>query len=196
VIFKNRYRIKFHKPTKNTAIAFGVAAVLVGLDLLTKFFAAEYLKPLRSVNLLSLGDTQILNLTYAENTGAAFSSFEGMRWFLVAAVLIYVLVALFLILTRLVKRPFTVWSLCLVIAGGVGNGIGRITDGYVVDFIDFRVINFAIFNVADICAVVGAIALFISVIIDTREEKKTADPEQQGTAEDSYVKTENETHES
>jgi signal peptidase II len=194
VILKDRFNLRFYKPTRNTAIAFAVAALLVGLDLLTKFFAVEYLKPLQSVNLITIDGKQVLNLTYVENTGAAFSLFEGMRWLLIGAVLLYVLAALFMIFTRLVRRPFTVWSLCLVIAGGVGNGIGRVADGYVVDFIDFRIINFAIFNVADMCAVIGAIALFIFVVADTGKDKKTAKAGEQAAtenAEDSYTETEN-----
>ncbi|MGN1423497.1 MAG: signal peptidase II, partial [Oscillospiraceae bacterium] len=62
----------------------------------------------------------------------------------------------------------------LIIGGGIGNLIDRIfNNGLVVDFIDFRIINFAIFNFADICAVCGAALLFIMVVIDeVRDNKK------------------------
>ena len=64
-----------------------------------------------------------------------------------------------------------IWSLALILAGGTGNLIDRVTRGFVVDFIDVRIINFAVFNIADICAVIGGIMLFLSVIIVEHKEK-------------------------
>ena len=52
----------------------------------------------------------------------------------------------------------------MVSAGGIGNLIDRIAKGYVVDFIDFRLIHFPVFNVADIFVTVGAIFIFVSII--------------------------------
>ena len=60
--------------------------------------------------------------------------------------------------------------MALILAGGVGNLIDRLITGSVVDFIDFRLINFAVFNVADICAVVGSIGLLVFVLYDEIKE--------------------------
>ena len=63
------------------------------------------------------------------------------------------------------------FSLSLILAGGVGNLIDRISLGYVIDFIDVRLIHFAIFNVADMCITVGAILLCLAVLIEDKREK-------------------------
>lgn len=52
----------------------------------------------------------------------------------------------------------------LIVAGGIGNLIDRVIRGEVVDFIDVRIINFAVFNVADICAVLGALGLLLLLL--------------------------------
>ena len=81
--------------------------------------------------------------------------------------------------------------MALIVAGGLGNLIDRVIRGEVVDFIDVRIINFAVFNVADICAVLGAIGLLLFVVIDEIKEQKNkrsakknenADDKEQNTA--------------
>ena len=155
------------RPTRTAFIALGVALLLTLLDQYTKYLVIERIKPLRSLNILSAGDLQLLNFTYLENTGAAFSSFEGMRPFLIIVVLIFVITALFLLITGRVKQNLTVWAVSLTVAGGLGNLIDRVANGFVVDFIDLRFIHFAVFNVADMCAVTGALLLLFSIL---REE--------------------------
>lgn len=119
----------------------------------------------------------LFHLTYVQNTGAAFSSFEGMRW---------LFVALFAALTVAVvweyfkkPMPFTKldrWCLAAVYGGGLGNVIDRIRLGYVVDMIDVDFMEFAVFNVADCFIVCGSILLMISMIFFNKkfwkEEKK------------------------
>ena len=89
-------------------------------------------------------------------------------------------IALFSIfLYLLVRRPkskLLVISLCLILSGGVGNLIDRITQGYVVDYVDFRLIHFAVFNFADCCAVIGTgllifYFLWTDVILTKRQKK-------------------------
>ena len=63
-------------------------------------------------------------------------------------------------------------SVCLIISGGIGNMIDRLALGYVVDFIDFRLINFAVFNVADTFVCVGAGLLILALVIDLIKEAK------------------------
>ena len=90
-----------------------------------------------------------------------------------------------------VRRPWYILSFSLVIGGGVGNLIDRIfNDGNVIDFIDVRIINFAIFNFADICAVCGGILLCVLVIIDEvrdvrkkKAEKASVDDNAESTEE-------------
>ena len=82
-----------------------------------------------------------------------------------------------MILTKRIKKTAYIWSFSLIAAGGIGNLIDRIVHNYVIDFIDFRIIKFAVFNFADICAVVGTALLMVFYIIEevkkSKEKKKT-----------------------
>lgn len=161
-----------------TYISLAVAAVLVGIDQLTKWLAATYIKPQQSVNLISIGGKEWLNLTYQENTGAAFSILRDKQLFLIILTSIIILGVIILILTKRIKKTAYIWSFSLIIAGGIGNLIDRIVHNYVIDFIDFRIIKFAVFNFADICAVVGTVMLIVFYIIEeiknSKEKKKAA----------------------
>jgi signal peptidase II len=145
-------------------------AVLIAVDRFTKWLAAVNLnapgKP-RSVNIINISDTNILNFTYVENTGAAFSILQGQRLFLVLTTGLLVTGLLIFLLTDRLKSKLMIISLVLVTSGGAGNLIDRVFYGFVIDFIDFQVINFAIFNFADICVVTG---VFLAVFATIREE--------------------------
>lgn len=71
-----------------------------------------------------------------------------------------------------VNGKLEIFSLSLLLSGGVGNLIDRISLGYVIDYIDFRIINFAIFNLADICICVGAFLLCVAVYYSDKKEKE------------------------
>jgi lipoprotein signal peptidase len=118
-----------------------------------------------------------VNLTYVLNTGAAFSIFEGGRFFLIPLTLIMILAGLYLINNKKTTEKFTLWVLTLITAGGIGNLIDRIFRGAVIDYIDLDIDisfikTFAIFNFADMCVVVGGIALVISLIISIIKDAK------------------------
>lgn len=153
-------------------ISLVVAAAFVGIDQLTKFLAVEYLKPLDTVSLIKFGETEVLNLTYCENDGAAFSILGGKQIFLIILTSVAILAALYLLFAKRVKNKGYIWSIAFLVSGGIGNLIDRVLNGFVVDFIDFRLINFAVFNVADICAVCGCISLVIFFIIDEVKSSK------------------------
>lgn len=112
----------------------------------------------------------VFHLTYAENKGAGFSILSGQRWFLIAvtsAVLIAIIIAL---IRHAIPKGLASWGAYCVISGAVGNLIDRIRQGYVVDLFDFRAINFAIFNVADILVCVGAGLFALWAIIGITQE--------------------------
>ena len=153
-------------------VALAVAAGLIGLDQLTKILVDSNMKPNESIPLITIGDTQVLRLTNVRNPGAAFSILEGKQIFLVIFTAIIVLAMLYLMISKKVKRTPYIWSMSLIVAGGIGNLIDRIIRGEVVDFIDVKIINFAIFNVADICAVLGSAGLLIFVVADEIKEHK------------------------
>ena len=135
--------------------------ILVAADQIIKLWAARTLMPVGTMDFIRFGDLEILGLRYAENTGAAFSSFRGAKWFLI--VLVSVMLIGFLIFTvrYKYKRPFFLISAVMIRSGGLGNLIDRVRQGYVVDYLDVKLFNFAVFNFADICVVLGAMFMII-----------------------------------
>ena len=112
----------------------------------------------------------VFHLTYVQNTGAAFSSFQGMQWlFLVIFILFTVAVVWEFSKKRLPFTTFDRWCIALVYAGGLGNMIDRIRLGYVVDMIAVDFINFPVFNVADCFITCGCIALLVHLIFFVRD---------------------------
>ena len=119
----------------------------------------------------------LFHLTYVQNTGAAFSSFEGMQWLFA---LIFALFTVGLVWEFSKKRwGFTDlerWLLVAVYAGGLSNMIDRLRLGYVVDMICLDFIRFPVFNVADCFITCGCIALIVHLVFCNKafwkEEKK------------------------
>lgn len=144
-----------------------VAVLLVAVDQIVKNWAAET---------LTKGDIAIIEnvlyLKYAENTGVAFSMFSDNRWILVGVTSIMLAAVLAFFLSGKVSGKLEVFSLSLLLSGGVGNLIDRVSLGYVIDYIDVRIINFAIFNIADICICVGAFLLCVAVYFSDKKEKE------------------------
>lgn len=121
-------------------------------------------------NLMELGQSipiidSVFYLTSTTNTGAAFSLLEGKRWlFLALAVLVIVLLITFL----WAERPRNFYPLLgfgLLLAGSIGNFIDRVFFGHVYDLFDFRLINFAVFNIADIGITLGALSLLVWIVV-------------------------------
>lgn len=138
-----------------------VFAATVLLDRLTKAWA---MGPLREAGDLPLWEG-VFHFHYTENRGAAFGMFQGMGWvFIAITVLALAVVAVVLWKTRGKMHPLLSVCLGLLASGAVGNLIDRLWLGYVVDFLYFKLINFAIFNVADACITLGAIGLAVYVL--------------------------------
>lgn len=151
--------------------------LLAVADQLTKLLAVNCIKPLGSMPIVSINGTEWLNLTYCENTGMSFSLLEGQRIILIGVPVLLIAGVIWLIYAGKVQRTDRIVALSVLAGGGLGNLIDRVMLGYVVDFIDVRIINFAIFNFADICAVCGGIyfgaTLLIEEIKEEREKKKS-----------------------
>lgn len=144
---------------------------MIGLDQAVKFWAVTVLKPAVTLPLLQ----DVFHLTYVENRGAAFSFLAqyNSRWLFAALAVVVSGVMLFALHKKWVQTALGRWALYLVIAGALGNGIDRFIRGFVVDMFDFRLINFAVFNVADIFITVGGV-LFVIYILFQHKEKETA----------------------
>lgn len=149
------------------------AAAMVGIDRLTKWLVVSNMELNNTIHIIKVGDTEVLNIYYCLNNGAAFSKLSGQTILLIVITSIVILGLLFLMVTKRVKRSVYMAAVSLIIGGGIGNLIDRIfNNGLVVDFIDFRLINFPIFNFADICAVCGAGLLMMMVVVDELRERK------------------------
>ncbi len=144
-----------------------IAVVLVAVDQVIKNWAAEILTK-GEISVIE----HVLYLKYTENTGVAFSMFSDNRWVLIGVTSIMLVAVLAFFLSGKVTEKLEIFSLSLLLSGGVGNLIDRISLGYVIDYIDVRIINFAIFNFADICICVGAFLLCVAVYFSDKKEKE------------------------
>ena len=100
----------------------------------------------------------VLELTHVENTGAAFSIFSDHTWALALVSLVMSIVLALALWKNFFRHPFGKLALTLLLAGALGNFFDRAFRGYVVDMFNVLFMRFAVFNVADICVVVGGIA--------------------------------------
>ena len=142
------------------------AAVIVAADQFTKFLVLQNI-PLHSHMDFIPG---LLSFTYVRNTGAAFSSFEGVQWLFV---LVFVLFTAAIVWEFSGKRwPFTTferWLITAIYAGGIGNMIDRFRFGYVVDMIQTDFMDFPVFNVADSFITCGCILLIAHLFLFNKE---------------------------
>ena len=142
--------------------------LLVLLDQFTKYLAVIKLKDKPAVPILK----NILELNYLENKGAAFGMLQNQKiFFVLIAVMIMVIIAYVLFLMPDDKKYNMMHVLLIMVCSGAcGNMIDRLRNNYVVDFIYFVLINFPIFNVADIYVTVST-TLFILLFLFVYKEK-------------------------
>ena len=105
----------------------------------------------------------IFRLAYVENYGAAFNVFSGNRIFLALISIISSIILIYLTIFRNGFNKLDRIGLSLILGGSIGNGIDRILNGFVIDFIDINGIDFPIFNIADISINLGFFLLIISI---------------------------------
>lgn len=137
-----------------------IAAAILAADILVKLWASNTLAEIGSIPVIE----GVFHLTYAENTGAAFSILSGQRWFFILLTSVMLVVIGWAFFKGIFKGPWGKTTLVFIFAGALGNFIDRLTLGYVVDMFDFCLINFPVFNVADIFLTVGAVMGIIYVL--------------------------------
>ncbi len=155
-----------------------IAAALVAVDQLVKYLVMTNIPPGEHVPFIPY----IVELTYVTNTGAAFSIFSEHTWMLAIVSLVMSVVLALALWKGLFKHPLGRLALTLLLAGAVGNLIDRAFRGFVVDMFNVLFMRFAVFNVADICVVVGGIAaglyyLFLWDKLEPHEERANDDAE-------------------
>lgn len=134
---------------------FGTAVAVVVLDQVSKALVRSSIMPGASVPLVR----GVFELTYVRNVGAAFGLFPGRQpVFIAVSVAVLVGVAIYWRRARPSEWPVVI-ALSLIFGGSLGNLIDRVGVGKVTDFFYFSVVDFPVFNVADIAIVGGAILL-------------------------------------
>ena len=138
-----------------------IAAVLLVLDQFTKHLAVVHLKNQPAYVIID----GVLELQYLENRGSAFGMLQNQKVFI-----LFVGIVFLAVLPEQKKFRIVHVLLAVIVAGGIGNMIDRFRLDYVVDFISFVLINYPIFNVADIYVVVATIGLFILFLFVYKEK--------------------------
>ena len=149
-------------------IDFVLIVLLTAFDQFTKYLSVKKLKGQDAFVLID----GVLELDYLENRGAAFGMLQNQKFFILFIGVIFMAIILFFMFRLPEKKKYDVMHILLsfIVAGGIGNMIDRFMLGYVVDFISFVLINYPIFNVADIYVVCATIGLFIVFLFVYKEK--------------------------
>ena len=139
-----------------------IICALVALDQYTKYLAVIHLKDKQAYIIIN----GVLELNYLENKGAAFGMLQNQKAFFIFVAVVILSVIGYVLLKAPDKKKYRKMHLLLslIAAGAIGNMIDRIRLNYVIDFIYFVLINFPIFNMADIYVTVSTVVLVILLL--------------------------------
>lgn len=160
-------------------------AIMIGaiaLDQLTKWLTVTYMEYRETIPIWQ----DVFHFTHERNEGAAFGMLSDHRWVFMVVSTVAIVGILIYLFRFTPKSKIMQISLSMIVGGGIGNMIDRVYLGYVIDFIDVRLIDFAVFNVADSFVTVGAFLLMGYMIYDTVKEyqrEKAAKNQQAEAAE-------------
>ena len=113
-------------------------------------------------------DFLLFKLDFVKNYGAAFNIFSGSRVFLSLISIFFSILLIYLIFRKNTLNLFDLYSYSFILGGTIGNGIDRIYKGFVLDFINLNIINFPVFNIADISINIGFIFLLYNIFKNNR----------------------------
>lgn len=149
----------------NIILSIVLVIVLLGIDLLLKYLVSTYLT---TVNIID----NFFSLTYVLNDGAAFSLFASRIYLLILIAIICLFFIIYELKNNLDDRVLSI-GYSLVLAGLLGNFLDRLIDGYIIDYLSFKILgyNYPIFNFADILIVVGIVIVIIKEILKERGKK-------------------------
>ena len=166
---------------KWTMIAILIAIIVgsVALDQVTKYLAVLYLQPEGLAGSVHLWEG-VFHFTYVRNYGAAWGMLENHRWVFMSFSTIAIIGISVYLFGFSKDTNWVKISLAMIVGGGVGNMIDRVWLGYVIDFLDFTLIDFPVFNVADSFVSVGAVMLMGYLIRDFIRELKTSKTQEDG----------------
>ncbi|MBQ7706629.1 MAG: signal peptidase II [Lachnospiraceae bacterium] len=143
-------------------------ALLTSIDQLTKYIIKSKFVLFESKEVIK----NIFAITYIHNEGAAWGVMKGGRIFFLILTSLVVVGCFYILYNIIGNRKYIMLTICIItlISGAVGNMIDRFEYGYVIDFLDFKMINFPVFNVADIYVTVSMIVVLVLMIFVYKEE--------------------------
>ena len=136
---------------------FSLSIFIILIDQLTKYLMSYNKK------LFINKDYLLFKLDFVKNYGAAFNIFSGSRIFLSLISIIFTILLIYLIFRKNTLNTFDLYAYSFILGGTMGNGIDRLYKGFVVDFINLNIINFPVFNIADISINIGFIFLLYRI---------------------------------
>ncbi len=139
-----------------------ISIFIILIDQFTKYLVSYNYK------LFINKDFLLFKLDFVKNYGAAFNIFSGSRIFLSLMSLFFSILLIYLIFRKNTLNLFDLYSYSFILGGTIGNGIDRIYKGFVVDFINLNIINFPVFNIADMSINIGLIFLLYNIFKNKR----------------------------
>ena len=137
---------------------------LILADQLSKLYISSTMQVSESIKVIE----NFFYITYARNTGAAWSIGQGMGFVFVGIAIAMSIGIVYYLYKHSDVKKLTRFTMLLIVAGGIGNAIDRISFGYVIDFLDFYIFgyDFPIFNIADCCITIALFALILIMLTE------------------------------
>ena len=136
---------------------FSLSIFIVLIDQFTKYLIFYNYKIFLNKDFL------LFKLDFVKNYGAAFNLFSGSRVFLSLISIFFSILIIYLMFRKNTLNSFDLYSYSFILGGTIGNGIDRIYKGFVIDFINLNIINFPVFNIADVSINIGFIFLLYNI---------------------------------
>lgn len=147
-----------------------IAILALFIDQVTKWAVATYMTMGQSIPLIA----GVFHLTSHRNRGAAFGILQNQRLFFIVVTSV-VVVGILVYLRKIYReQKLLSYGLAFILGGALGNFVDRAVKGEVVDMLDFRLINYPIFNLADSFIVTGVMLVMIDTIIASKKDKKAS----------------------
>lgn len=148
-------------------IVLGLAVLVAVIDQVLKYLVVNFLDKTNPTEIIP----NLFSITYVENKGAAFGMLADARWIFITFTIIITAFLIYILFKKRINNKLFLTSVVLIIGGGIGNLIDRISLGYVVDFLSISFFP-PVCNFADYCITIGAVLLVIYILFMSDFTKK------------------------
>ncbi len=157
------------KKYKHKYFASLMCILFIAIDQITKQLALEFMPKNNRITVIPY----LFDFQFLYNDGAAFGMLDDKRWIFMSATVLFLIIGVVYFIKLKVTDKFLHYVVMLIISGGIGNMVDRVSTGQVIDFITFGFFDFPSFNVADCCVVIGCCLWIIYILIDMFKDKKS-----------------------